>query len=111
MAAERFSAAFAAEEQKQPTIWLRELKAADVAIREYSKASANSDSVGDYLRLKICKQAFDLAKEFDKKNDQATVGTILEWLQRVLDELKESTNDAVSQNAKGMLAVVGRQRK
>lgn len=111
VAAERFSAAFAAEEQKQPTIWLRELKAADVAIREYSKASANSDSVGDYLRLKICKQAFDLAKEFDKKNDQATVGTILEWLQRVLDELKESTNDAVSQNAKGMLAVVGRQRK
>ena len=111
LASERFSAAFLAEEQKQTTNWLRELKAADVAIREYSKATANRDAVSDYLRLKICKQAFDVAKEYDRKKDTTAVNSILDWLQRVLDELKSSSDEGVSQSATDMLSVVRRPSK
>lgn len=111
LASERFSAAFLAEEQKQPTNWLRELKGADVAIRDYSKVTANRDSTSDYLRMKICKQAFDVAKEYDRKKDTTNVNSILDWLQRVLDELKSSSDEGVSQSATNMLGFVRRPSK
>lgn len=101
-AVDRFAAAILAEEQRQPLNWLRELKGAYVALSEYSKAVSEGESVSEYLRLKLCTQTLNVAREYEKKKDAATVTAILEWLPRALDELMTSKNEAVRIQAEQM---------
>ncbi|MCX7418694.1 MAG: hypothetical protein NT013_04045, partial [Planctomycetia bacterium] len=102
LVAEYFEALVLTEDRREPEAWISKLKLLGSTLKDYCSHFLGGDCDG--LRLTLCLEARNVARDYLGKNDRITSGNIVDWSKKVLDELRISKNEAVSINAIDILA-------